>query len=191
MIDERLVFHAFAVLVGGDGSPPHIDTVTDLLSGERSLVRALARFLLELTMAVGYLAQGIKYFWTLPPKQGHARRFIEFNRTRLPVDMTGGEREFRDRIFDDKVPYPFRGAFSMGWLSELDWKQMGDEGINNHFHRLVAGDRYIVADGAFHAVINHPLYQAVSVAHDDRWVASRSDLGRLGDTIAGSCPLPF
>ena len=189
--DENLVYHAFAVLVGGEGSAPHIDTLTDLLSVDSSTSRALAEFLLELTLAVGYIIQGIKYFWAIRPKKGHADRFIKFNRTRLPVDITGGEREFRDRIFDGKVPYPFRGAFSMGWLSEIDWKQMGVDGINNHFHRVVAGDRYIVVDGAFHAVVNHPRYQPVAVSHDDRWVASRSDLTKLGDTVVGSCPLPF
>ena len=189
--DENVVYHSFAVLVGGCGSAPHVDTVTDMLSSDSSILRELADFLLELTLAVGYIIQGIKYFWALRPKKGHADRFIEFNRTRLPVDMTGGEREFRNRLFEGKVPYPFRGAFSMGWLSEQDWKQMGIEGISNHFHRVVAGDRYIVTDGSFHAVVNHPLYQPVAVAHDDRWVASRSDLNKLGATVVGTCPLPF
>ena len=54
--DWNLIDFSFAVLIGGKGSPPHVDTITDLLS------RCLndegdPTWKTHLTLAVGYIAQ--------------------------------------------------------------------------------------------------------------------------------------
>jgi len=97
------------------------------------------------------------------------------------------ERRFRDMLFQGRVPDPFQGVHSMGWLSEDDWLGMDSVGLSNHFHEVIAGDRYIVVDGAFHAVWNHPKYQPVSVAHDDLWTGSLSDSQVLVRRNAQDC----
>ena len=186
-LDANIIDFSFAVVIGGEGSPPHIDTITDLLSADPTDGDD-ARFTLETSLAIGYIIQGIKYFWALPPRKGYSDRFIEFYRTRLPVDMTENQQTYREQIFDGDVPFPFQGRYSMGWPSEGDWDQMKIKGVNNHFHRVIAGDRYIIVDGAFHAVINHPWYQPAAAAYDDRWINSRSDLNRLRPTFAEKVP---
>ena len=186
---ENVIHHAFAVLVGGVGSPPHIDSITDMMSCD-GLQDEEGELMLELSLAVGYLVQGIKYLWTLPPIGGQATKFLEFNRTITPVDETASQRKYRQSVLEEeRVPFPFQGKYSMGWPSEKDWKEMGEQGINNHFHTLVAGDRYIIVDGAWHAVVNRPSCQPVSVAHDDRWLGGRAELLRLlRRSRASECP---
>ena len=76
----------------------------------------------------------------------------------------------------------------MGWPSERNWDAMKTEGINNHFHPVFAGDRYIVVDGTFHAVCNDSDLQPVAVAYDDHWIGGHSDLSRLRLKYASTCP---
>ena len=199
-VDEGICALTMATLVGGYGSPPHIDTSVNLLSPSN----------VDLTTAVGHLIQGVKYFWAVPPKGGHAQKFLDFYQTRLPVGLdpkttkkclsdfrrhqaTGKEDSevpdtvaqtvFRDAIYAGKVPHVFQGKFSMGWPSEAQWNEMKDHGVCNHFHALYAGDIYIVLDGVFHAVVNHPVYPPVATAQDDDWSASVADLRRLTPSV--------
>ena len=179
----RLLDFAFAVLISGKGSPPHIDTIAHLPSQTWDSNGRMC-YDVTTTLAVGYIVEGVKYFWALPPRGGAGVAYLNFMRGRRPQDMTIRERDFRRSVLGDTVPHPFQGRSSMGWPSTPDWTTMGENGINNHFHAVIAGDVYIVVDGAFHAVWNHVRYPPISVAHDDGWVCGGyvSDVCRLLQT---------
>jgi hypothetical protein len=181
---SRLLEFAFAVLISGKGSPPHIDTIAHLPS-QRINSKGKLCYDITTTLAVGYIVEGVKYFWALPPHGGASVEFMNFMRGRRPQDMTIRERDFRRHVLGDAMPHPFQGRSSMGWSSTVDWTTMGEKGINNHFHAVIAGDVYVVVDGSWHAVWNHVIYTPISVAHDDEWIcgAYMSDVCRVLRTM--------
>jgi hypothetical protein len=186
-LDECIVDFAFAVLIGGKGSPPHVDTIANLLRPNNTSGKQ-RDWMVDLTLAIGYLIQGVKYFWALPPKGQHARRYLEYYEQRPPPSMTTAQKLFRKDILEGRMPHPFQGKYSMGWPSETDWRgMMENKGIPNHFHKLVAHDIYIVTDGSFHAAWNSPDYQTASVAHDDAWAGGQPDLRSLTAKLTSDC----
>ena len=143
----------FAILAGGIGSPPHVDTMYDISDCATNA-----------HLAVGYIAQGIKYFWALPPKGGHFKRFLDFFRERSPVAITPEVKECRDTIYKGEVPPAYQGVHSMGWPCVDQWNVFkSTEAFQNlaHFHEVFAGDLYIVVDGSWHAVVNNVNFQPV------------------------------
>jgi len=171
----------FAILIGGTGSPPHIDTILTLHNREPP---PSDNVYVHTCLAVGYIIQGFKYFWALPPSGGYAQKFIDFYRDRVPPDITDAQARWHRDISDGRVPQPFQGERSIWWPSETAWDLMqGDCNINNHFHRLIPDDRYLVVDGVFHSVWNDVEFRPVSVAHDDEWYGSQSDLNALQPTL--------
>ena len=186
-LSDLTVDLAFGILIGGLGSPPHVDTSPCPLTMFNT-AKGEVDSLVSLALAVGYLIQGRKYFWALPPRGGHTKSFLELYRDKSPNDISEYEDIFREDILKGGVPHPFQGQFSMGWPSEQEWDDMKKvEGVNNHFHPAIAGDRYIVVDGTFHAVCNDPDLQPVAVAHDDHWVGGYSDLAHLRPKLASLC----
>ena len=164
-VDSAIINMSMALLVGGIGSPPHFDTLKNIASGD-----------VRTALAVGYIIQGIKYFWAVPPKGGYAVHFHQvFPQT---VQPTKAEVMYRADLDNGVVPHPFQGEYSLGWPTVSQWVKIGKQ-IPNHFHEVIANDRYIVTEGSWHCVINHPDYQPVAVAHDDEWVGSQSDLQTL------------
>ena len=174
-LDDCVMRLVFATLIGGDGSPPHIDTMHNIVAMEED-EKALQ---FNLALAVGYVIQGHKYFWCLPPKGGHTQKFLDFYRHRKAVGQTVEESKYRSAIRHGRVPPPYQQAHSFGWSNVTDWDDMVSSGICNHFHPLRAGDLYVITEGTLHAAINDLVYHPVSVAYDDRWWASHSDLHQL------------
>ena len=185
-VDELTIHLAFGLLIGGMGSPPHCDTMTNILS-HLTNTNGLEDVHVHLVLAVGYLIQGKKYFWALPPKDDYTKKFLDFYRDRPPTDITEEQQVFRDDILNGTIPHPFQGSFSMGWPTETDWDDMKFAGISNHFHPVIAGDRYIVMDGVLHAVCNDVDLQPVSVAHDDSWMGGYSDLATFHPKLGSTC----
>ena len=173
-LKENTMKLAFAPLIGGEGAPPHIDTAGDLVSADGKT------YVLRLALAVGHIIQGIKYFWSLPPKGGHADKYLAFCQSHLPVDMTDAQRRYRQALMvDDEVPPPYQGCNSLGWPSEEDWNKMPAHDLPNHFHAVYSKDGYLVTDGSLHGVINDATYQPAAVACDDMWCAGCSDFSTL------------
>lgn len=179
-------FLAYGILIGGKGSPPHVDSMTNIMSRFIDDT-GNDNYLVDLEVAIGYLIQGKKYIWALPPKGGKSKLYLEFYRDKPSQLDTVAEQLWRGDIYSDGVPHPFQGEYSMGWPTEAEWDAMKGAGIHNHFHPLLAGDRYIVMDGSFHAVCNDPDLQPVSVAADDAWVTGYSDLCYLRHKLASTC----
>ena len=177
----------FAILVGGTGSPPHVDSISNLLSRHQN-AEGHDDWNVELTLAVGYLIQGYKYFWALPPRGDQVRNFLDYHRRNVPVGLTSRQQSFRADILTGTVPHPFQGNYSMGWSSEAEWRAMAERSINTHVHQLLPGDIYIVTDGTFHAVFNSVRYQPASAAHDDTWSHGRPTLGYLIAKKGSQCP---
>jgi hypothetical protein len=184
---EATVDIDFAILVGGTGSPPHVDSISNLLSRHRN-EEGLDDWAVELTLAVGYLIQGYKYFWALPPRGDQVMDFLDYHRRHPPVGLTSRQQSFRADILGGTVPHPFQGNYSMGWSSEAEWRAMAEHSINTHVHRVLPGDIYIVTDGTFHAVFNSVQYQPASAAHDDTWSLGRPTLGYLIAKKGSQCP---
>jgi len=157
----------FGVLVGGWGSPPHIDTHHNMLTGDT-----------RTSMAVGYIVQGIKYFWTLPPKGGYGHKFVRLLADCKSPGLTEAQLAYRQSFKDVESPHPFQGTFSMGWPSVSEWAHLSQH-VPGHFHIVQAEDRYIISDGSFHGVANHPRFPAAAIACDDDWIGSSSDFQAL------------
>lgn len=146
---------SYAVLVGGKGSPPHFDTIKSLISDH-----------IEVTTAVGHIIQGVKWFFGVPPFDGHSKTFLDRYLACNESDMTKEQKKLRQHMrSDEKVPMPFQGVHSLGWVNEDEWKAMGDY----HFHELIAKDNYVIQCSAIHAAINAPSWTPASIAHDDMW----------------------
>jgi len=165
---EDVTTLGFAILVGGVGSPPHIDSL-----------HCIASQRMRTALAMGVIIQGVKYFHAVAPRGKQVQGFRRtLNRTRA-VKMTKQQLQYRHAVCHKRVPEPFQGIHSMGWPSESSWDALDDAGVPKHFHELFAGDIYIVVDGSWHCVINHPSYNAGSVAYDDRWIGSISHYEQL------------
>ena len=52
----------------------------------------------NLALAVGYVIQGHKYFWCLPPKGGKTQKYLEFYRNRKAIGQTVAESKHRKAI---------------------------------------------------------------------------------------------
>ena len=152
---------AFAILAGGPGSPPHLDSMFSVRTRMR-----------ELNTAVGYVIQGCKYVWATSPIGDQVHTFAEFFDQETPWNEDRHAKEFRRAIRDREVPKAFQGVHSLGWPTVEQWTRYGANGNCNHFHVMLPGDVYIVIDGVWHCVINHHVFIPVGVAHDDEWVAS-------------------
>ena len=185
-VDEAIVDRDFAILVGGKGSPPHVDTITNILSKHKN-AEGHDDWSVELTLAVGYLIQGFKYFWALPPRGQQVEDYLKYQREHEPVGLTAREKAFRADILNGRIPHPFQGRFSMGWSSEAEWRDMRPKGINIHLHKVLPGDVYIVAAGTFHAVFNDADKQPASAAHDDAWVGGHPTLQYLKKKLGSHC----
>ena len=134
-LKESTLKLAFAALIGGKRAPPHVDTTGDLVSADGKT------YVTRLALAVGHIIQGIKYFWSLPPKGGHADNYLAFCRSRQPVGMTEAQRRYRQVLMVDReVPPPYQGCNSLGWPSEEDWDKMPGQGLLNHFHAVYSKD---------------------------------------------------
>ena len=168
---RRSIRTGFSILAGGIGSAQHVDTLFDISTD-----------VVNPHLAVGYIIQGIKYFWALPPKGGHFARYLEFFRERLPCNNTPEVKLYRKDIYNGDIPHPFQGLHSMGWPCMSQWAdfQSSKEFQNlSHFHEVFSGDRYIVVDGSWHAVVNNMDFQPAAAAFDDRWLGSGGDIVKL------------
>jgi len=167
-MDTMNVDLAHALLIGGKGSPPHIDTHVNLASG-----------VWEVSNAVGYVAQGLKYIWCLPPKGQYGRKFVNYLSSNLSPGLTRKQGLYRSALLDNECTPPFANQNSMGWPAMSEWQCMSDT-LPMHFHQLQAGDRYYIGEGTFHSVVNHERYTPVSMACDEEWVGSgQSDFQSL------------
>ena len=173
-LDYCAVELCFGMLVAGEGSPPHIDTMTNIASC--AIPGRPYRFSFAPSMALGTLIQGIKWIWALPPRGNYVQRFVDFHRRRPAVDMTQEQKQVRDDLHRGVSPTPFMGVHSTGWPSTNSWNAMKSEGeMPNHFHSLFPGDLNIVVDGSLHSVVNDPRFHTASLTFDDIWIGSNSD----------------
>ena len=89
---------------------------------------------------------------------------------------------YRKDIYNGDIPHPFQGLHSMGWPCMSQWAdfQSSKEFQKlSHFHEVFSGDRYIVVDGSWHAVVNNMDFQPAAAAFDDRWLGSGGDIVKL------------
>ena len=174
-LDSNIMDLTFGVLIGGLGSPPHIDTITDVPRGA-SEMREISDYRIHTSMAMGVVIQGVKYFWAIRPKGKPIQDYLSWCRVNPPPELTAKQRDVRRMLLDGHMPYPFQGMWSMGWASERQWDSMPRAGICNHLHPVYGGDGYIVMDGCMHSVINNRRLQPVAVAFDDTWLGHGSYL---------------
>jgi hypothetical protein len=174
-LDSNIMDLTFGVLIGGLGSPPHIDTITDVPRGA-SEMREISDYRIHTSMAMGVVIQGVKYFWAIRPKGKPIQDYLSWCRVNPPPELTAKQRDVRRMLLDGHMPYPFQGMWSMGWASERQWDSMPRAGICNHLHPVYGGDHYIVMDGCMHSVINNRRLQPAAVAFDDTWLGHGSYL---------------
>ena len=171
-LDDCIMHLMFGTSIGGEGTPPHIDSHADIVAMKEDE----KTYKVTLSLACGYIIQGVKYFWCLPPKGGHFAKYLDYIRHRKAVGQVAEETKYRSMLRHGGVPPQFTGYNSFGWSSVRDWDNMDNEGLCNHFHPLRAGDFYLISEGAVHAAINDKVDHPVSVTYDDHWMGSHPDL---------------